>query len=218
MPQSQLHGFIIENDIREKVFGLSPEPNNTDTHDIPKSLNKFSDNENISIKTVGGNCICCGDIERFFSYDFSDTNTIVVIKYQQLEETKKIVDIFEIRYDEECHNFIWGTIKLDTIKKYVSLVKSIPHGTPDKYYKKTYKNLKKYMEENFNMNISINPKIDSGRQRRVQCSIGNFENKLENFITYQSTKYTGKPNIYRGQEIIELFESPKRVRNQKEKH
>jgi len=207
MPQSQLHGFIIENEIRQKVFGLPAESNNTDIHDIILSA------ENISVKTVGGNTIYCGDIERFFSYDFSEKQTIVVVKYQQLETTKKIIDIFEINYNEACHKFLWGEIPLDTIKKYVALVKSIPHGNPDSYYKEIYKNSKKFMEKHFNMNISINPKVDSGGQRRVQCSIGDFENKLADFITYQSTRDTGKPNIYRGQEIIEEFESPRRVRN-----
>ncbi len=37
-----------------------------------------------------------------------------------------------------------GTIPLDTINKYVALVKSIPHGRPDKHTKETYKNSKKY--------------------------------------------------------------------------
>lgn len=207
MPQSQLHGFIIENEIRQKVFGLPAESNNTDIHDITLS------DENISVKTVGGNTIYCGDIERFFSYDFSEKQTIVVVKYQQVETTKKIVDIFEISYNEACHQFLWGTIPLDTIKKYVDLVKSILHGRPDKYTKEIYKNSKKFMEKHFNMNISINPKVDSGGQRRVQCSIGNFESKLADFITYQSTRDTGKPNIYRDKEIIESFESPRRVRN-----
>ncbi len=51
MPQSQLHGFIIEKRNTPKGFGLPAESNNTDIHDITLS------DENISVKTLGGNCI-----------------------------------------------------------------------------------------------------------------------------------------------------------------
>ena len=90
LSQSQKHGFVIENEIRKKVFHLHPENNNTNIHDIPCTENKYNDNENISIKTTGSNTVCCGDILRFYNYDFNDTNTILVAVYKQ-EKDRKII-------------------------------------------------------------------------------------------------------------------------------
>ena len=81
--QSQSAGFKFENEVKEKVFGLNPETNNTDIHDIDHTRNIFDPNENISIKSTKSNTICCSDIMRFFSYDFEKKNTIIVIKYKQ---------------------------------------------------------------------------------------------------------------------------------------
>ena len=68
--QSQAHGFTFENIVKEVVFGLPKEKNNTDTHDIPKHKNKFNSKENCSIKTTTNKTICCGDILRFNGYNF----------------------------------------------------------------------------------------------------------------------------------------------------
>lgn len=213
MPQSQIHGFIFENEIRVKVFGLDVETNSTNKHDIVKEDNKFNSNENISIKTIGqGNSICFADIERFYNYDFSNKNTIVICKYRQEGNSKALVDIIEIDYNQECHDFLWGDINLDIITKYVRLVKSIPKGKVSNYHKKVYKDCKKVMESFFNLNININPKVDSKGQRRVQCSISNFEEKLRDFITYKSSISTGLTNMYRNKKLIDSIISPKRKR------
>ena len=66
--QSQKHGFIWENEIRNIIFNKKEESNNTDKYDI------ITDTENISIKTTGSNTICCSDILRFFTYDFNKKN------------------------------------------------------------------------------------------------------------------------------------------------
>ena len=82
--QSQSHGFIIENDIREKCFGLEYENNNTDRHDIPKEKNKHDENENCSIKTTGSNMIDCGDLLSFHGYDFDEKNNQIVRTFSLL--------------------------------------------------------------------------------------------------------------------------------------
>ena len=100
--QSQKHGFIWENNIRETVFLLSSETNDTNIHDIPCDQNPFDSNENISIKTTGSNTIYCGDILRFFNYNFNThKNTILVIKYRQISGNKTIQNIYEI--DQHLH-------------------------------------------------------------------------------------------------------------------
>ena len=146
--QSQKHGFNFENEIKTKVFGLQPTSNDTDTHDVNCGLNKYDNNENVSIKISGGNNIDCADIIRFYSYDFSQKNTIIAGFYTQITSTeKKITSIIELDYNEKLHNILFGGITLDELNEYVNLVKSIPHGkNTDKTYLQLKKNLQKKIQ------------------------------------------------------------------------
>ena len=212
--QSQSHGFTFENSIRKNVFNLPIEKNNTDKHDIPKKYNKYDKNENCSIKTTGSTTIFCGDILRFFNYNFKEKNTIIIIKYKQ-EETEKIVEtIYEINYDEKCHNHLFGNLTNTVIEEYCKNVKSIPKNIKGKEAKNIFNYLleKNKLEKKCKSIIQINPKVDSS-QSRVQCSIPNFEINLKDFIKYKSSSYT--PNLIRDKLIPSKIESNKRQRNLK---
>ncbi len=212
--QSQKHGFLFENNIRERVFDLPTETNNTDTHDIPKDKNKYNNNENVSIKTTKSTTICCSDILRFYNYDFNEKNTIVVVKYEQTDTHKTVKRIYEIDYNRECHKLLFGDLPKEAIEEYVINVKSIPKKTKGKEAKEIFSYLveKKKIKKMYPHIITINPKVD-GSQSRVQCSITNFEETLKDFITYKSAPDT--PNLLRGQEINTSFESCRRRKNNK---
>ena len=213
--QSQEHGFKFENIIREDVFDLPVEKNNIDIHDIPKKKNKYNNNENCSIKTTCGTTIYCSDIQRFYNYNFEEKNTIIVVKCKQLQNIKKIIKIYEINYNAECHRYLFGNLTKKIIEDYVKNVKSIPKNINNKNAKKHFDYLveKKNLETNYKCKIQINPKIDSKEQRRVQCSITNFETILKKFIIYESSIEC--PNLLRGKKIKKIIESPKRKRNKK---
>ena len=210
--QSQKHGFIFENSVRENTFELPKESNNIDKHDIPKSKNKFDENENCSIKTTGSLMIYCGDILRFYNYNFTEKNTIIVIKYKQTKTEKIIENIYEIDYNPECHKLLFGNLPKVVIEDYVKNVKSIPTHIKGKEAKKMFDYIveKKNLKKEYTNIIQINPKVDSS-QSRVQCSIPNFEITLRDFIKYKSI--SSKPNILRGTEIVAKIESSKRQRN-----
>lgn len=212
--QSQKHGFDFENSIRKNVFKLEHESNDTNIHDIPKHLNIINNNENCSIKTTGSNLICCGDVLRFYNYDFNEKNTIIVIKYIQTETHKIVETIYEIDYNRECHELLFGNMPKDVIETYVNSVKSIPAKVKGEEAKKIFDYLigKKNLKNQYTNKIQINPKID-GSQSRVQCSIPKFEETLKDFITYKSQKE--KPNILRETEILLSVESTKRKRKTK---
>lgn len=214
--QSQKHGFSLENDVRSKVFDLPKENNNTDKYDIPKNKNKYNKNENCSIKTTGSKTICCSDILNFYNYDFTENNTIIVIKYEQTKTHKVIKNIYEINYNADCHKLLFGDLPKEVIKDYVANVKSIPTKTKGKEAKEIFDYLaeKAKIKKEYSHVIKINPKVDSS-QSRVQCSITNFEITLKDYITYKSSSET--PNLVRGCEIISSLESSKRARNKKSK-
>tara|TARA_B110000459_G_C16617579_1_gene499790 strand:- start:3038 stop:3682 length:645 start_codon:yes stop_codon:yes gene_type:complete len=213
--QSQMHGFTFENSIRSKIFNLPKENNSVYIHDIHHSKNILNMNENVSIKTTGSNTICCGDILRFYDYDFLKTNTIIVIKYDQVSNEKIIKNIYEIDYNKECHKLLFGELTYNKIKDYDLYIKNIPKGKVSYNEKNKYLKYKKELEKDNNCLIKINPKVDSKYQRRVQCSISNFEDNLYNFIKYKSPYET--PNMIRGNMIEMSIKSNKRVRNSKTK-
>ena len=198
--QSQKHGFIFENEIRQKVFKLPSQSNNRDIHDISHNENALNSNENISIKSTGTNTICCGDVLRFYDYDFNKINTIICIKYIQNKDQKNVERIYEVNYNRECHKLLFGDLQRHTIKSYVDGVKSIPSnvGGVDTKNIYNYIHIKNKINNEHSNTISINPKVDS-KQSRVQCSIPKFETTLKDFITYKST--IDNPNRLRGVDI-----------------
>ena len=185
--QSQNHGFIFENSVRQIIFDLPVETNNTDKHDIPKQKNKYDNNENCSIKTTNSLTIYCGDILRFLNYNFLEKNTIIIIKYKQTDTEKIVKTIYEINYNKECYNLLLGNLPIKIIEDYVKNVKSIPKHIKGEEAKQIFNYLeeKKKLKKQYTNILQINPKVDSS-QSRVQCSIQNFENDLKDFIKYKS--------------------------------
>lgn len=210
--QSQKHGFTWENDARENVFHLPIQKNDRNIHDIPRVKNRFDPNENCSLKATGSYTIYCGDILRFYSYDFNEKNTIIVIKYIQKGDKKIIDRIYEIDYNKECHQTLFGNLPKEEIERYVNGVKSIPFDVKGSDALKIfdYKKEKKQLQEKYNNIIQINPKVDSS-QSRVQCSIPKFVETLKKFIIYQSEK--NYPNQMRGGSITKEIKSTSRKRN-----
>lgn len=179
--QSQKHGYIFEERIKN-IFGCEYKDNDTGKYDIPCEFNKIDSNENCSIKITKSNNIDCGDILRFFTLDNNPIHktTIIIGKYiQHTPQTKKINKIYEINYTQELHKLLFGNITKEELENYINKVKNIPHG---KNYDKTYLAEKCELQKKYNMKINISPKVDSKKQRRVQCSIPNFEELLKKFI------------------------------------
>lgn len=214
--QSQNHGFIFENIVRQNIFDLPAEKNNIDKHDIPKEKNKYNKNENCSIKTTCSNTICCGDINRFYNYNFLEKNTIIVIKFKQVGLEKIVEKIYEIDYNVECHKLLFGNLSKKVIENYVKNVKTIPKNVKGHEAKKNFNYIleKDKLKKKYTNILQINPKVDS-KQSRVQCSIPNFEINLKDFIKYKSTNK--RPNFIRGKKILGRIENNKRKRNIKHK-
>lgn len=207
--QSQSHGFIWENEIREKVFELKTYLNHTGKYDINAEDNKWDNRENISIKTSKSDSIDCGDILRFFQYDFTYKNTIIIIQYKQEGNYKIITNILEIDYNEELHKYLFGSVTFEDLKKLDTMVKNVPFGLISVDLKKEIHNVKSLLVKEFGMNIRIGIKIDSKNQRRIQCSIVKIH-LLEKFI---KNKYIGP--IIREINIIGSIYSLPRIRHKK---
>ena len=209
--QSQLHGFVFENQIRTSVFGMTSSANDTGKHDIPKGMNSINPNENVSIKTTGRNSICCGDILRFYDYDFTDENTMIVGQYKQAVSQKIITRIVELDYNAELHRYLFGTVTREELVSYVDMVKAVPRGKVSARLRQEILNKKKDIERNHGMAIQISPKIDSGSQRRVQCMIRNVDDLIRDVPS--SLKSLTTDGIIRGASINLVIPSAVRTRH-----
>ena len=133
------------------------------------------------------------------------------LKYEQINNQKKLSEIIEINYSEEFKKILFGTITKDELEKYVQMIKSIPKGTVSNETKIMYKKLKNELQQKHNMKINISPKVDSKTQRRVQCSIPHVDELFTEYPQFMLSKTTD--NSIRGIQITPIIDSTKRTRN-----
>ncbi len=207
--QSQGHGFVWENDIREKVFNLKKNKNDTNVHDI--SSEELGTTENISIKATSCDTVYCGDIIRYaFGYDFRENHTMMIVKYKQTENTKTITCVYEIDYTKEMNTYLFNNIKKEDLEEYIKTIKKEGRNF-------NYKKEARRLEKDNQLKATIHPKVDSGKQRRVQTSfkLSQIEKDLPQCVKYKSPSDT--PNLVRDKEITLSIKSSVRARNKTKK-
>jgi len=178
MVEVQIHGNLFEDTLIKNITGYSKKEYEkyikngySSSLDLHKGI--FS-NFNASIKTTGGSVIGCGDIVRFMNHCKQDSFKLVIAKWEQINSNQKEYNkIYEFNFHPKFYSTIFGNLDEETIRPFVDYVKSIPEGKKfqtinqpiwkrkrDEIIKKTNTGL-----------IRIDAKIDSKRQRRVQCSL-----------------------------------------------
>lgn len=206
MPESQLHGFAWENEIKRCVFNVDSPVGYTETHDVPKELNRFNSNENISIKTTGSSTLCMGDPLRIFDYPGDSVHTGIVVHYEQVEGEKRLVRTHEITLDNRV--LLWGSVTREEIAALDGLVRSMPRGARVPDIDEAINRLKTELNGKSGV-MRFNPKIDSKTQRRLQCSIPNYES------TVGLIRITNEAPVVRDIVITSTIESSRRIRNRR---
>lgn len=204
MPANQNHGFLWEDEIKTKVFQCTAQTGYTDTHDIDKTHNRFNPRENISIKVTGSGTVCMGDALRVFSYSSEDVHTGIVLRYRQEEDSKVLCGVYELDLDNRA--LLWGTLTAEDIQSLDTLVRSMPPGARDAALDRQIKERKRELNARSGV-VRFNPKIDSGTQRRLQCSIPNFA-AIDALIRTRSVDC-----VVRGVLIVASIASGRRIRN-----
>lgn len=214
MTANQNHGFVFEDSVIKDITGYSKDEYQKL---LPKgyvaSMDIFKDihsADNYSIKVMGaGGSIGCGDILRFYNHCINDVFYMVIGVWRQISnEIKRYDKIYEFKI--EPHNFhkIWGSIDQTELEQFVDYVKSIPTGLQGQSQNKLLWKQKRnaILAKSQGHIVKIDAKIDSGSQRRVQCSI-----KIDNLIQ-QGIPYTLYTETYRGITLPYEQESPPRTR------
>jgi ATPase subunit of ABC transporter with duplicated ATPase domains len=202
--ESQAHGFKFEDSLKEQVFKIDTKIKYTSKYDIPKEFNIIN-NHNISIKTTGNRDIGCADIFRFLE---NDETEMIITCYKQDGDYKIVKETYSIQLTEDFMKSLNDDINKDKLNQLNQLIKNIPHGKVSEETKKEYKNKCKQLSLEY---FIVNPKVDSKKQRRVQCTL-----KLDAILNRKDIKYEIFNGAeYYGKKYIGKFFSPRRKRNKK---
>ena len=188
MTAVQAHGDFYE-DLKTREYtgfgkkeydALKGKGGYTSSMDIVKGLHA---DKNRSVKTAKGNKVDCGDILKRMNEKEYD---VVVGQWRQKGDNK----IFHTEYifnitPEDCDK-LWGSMKYELVEEYDTFIKSIPHGKEAQQATKVERTSRKKILADKNALMVIHPKVDSKKQRRVQCSF-----KIDKLIA-SGVKYTKK--------------------------
>lgn len=129
-----------------------------------------------SIKTTGTNTICCADLLTMMKH--TQDYHMIVGCYNQIKKVKQFYMQYEFFISSYNYKTLWGDINYNDVETYVNYIKSIPHGKQAQLEYRSIANSLKTEIIKDNSLFIINPKVDSKKQRRVQCSI-----KLDRLIS-----------------------------------
>ena len=168
----QAHGNYYEDLKTKQITGLSKaeydalkDNGYTSGMDIMKGLLSVSD---YSIKTTNGNKIDCGDILR--RRQETDYNLVVGV-YSQAGDNKVFHTEYTFYIRAELESILWGKMNYNLLAEYVDYIKNIPAGKEAQQETKTARTVLKNCVTDKKALFKIHPKVDSKKQRRVQCSV-----------------------------------------------
>ena len=183
----QQHGNYYEDLKTRQITGLSKadydalkENGYTSGMDIMKGLLSAYD---YSIKTSQGNKVDCGDILR--RRQETDYN-LVVGCYSQVGDNKVFYSEYTFYIRPEHEQKLWGKMNYNQLAEYVDYIKNIPAGREAQQETKTERTVLKNCIEDKNALFKIHPKVDSKKQRRVQCSV-KMSDLMKARIPYKQT-------------------------------
>ena len=156
----QAHGFRFEKSVIEEL-NLIPEKSYTAKWDAygPDSIP-------ISIKCISltGN-VDCGSITRMFEHFLDPGWDMIVGRHLN----KVLQSVYRYTFTKEVCDALIGQLTLEDVKEFDTQVKGYPKG----YHEEARKYAKTWKTENKPRMglLTVQPKIDSKTQRRVQCGI-----------------------------------------------
>lgn len=197
----QGHGVLFEDSVVRAITGLSKTeyqtllPNAyTASMDVVKGVQSSAD---YSIKvSKDGKSIGCGDILRFIRHCRDGEFTMVVGVWTQITpEVKRYDCIYEFDIQPGHYKKLWSGITESAMEPFVEYVKSIPHGSEAQLaHQKLWKQKRQDIYNQHGRGIfKIDAKIDSKKQRRVQCSV-----KIRDLIATKEITHRKYETEYKG--------------------
>jgi hypothetical protein len=187
----QRHGYVFEKWVRDTFFDGYVPPDYTQKWDIPREINKRHGGVPCNMKaTKHGTPLDLGDALRQFQID---EEFIFIIGYWVQEgDKKRIVNIIAPRVTPKLYRSLWEPVTLDDLKRLDAVVKdrALDHRAARAAAQKI-KNAPPFTKAI----ITVNPKIDSKSQRRLQCSLS-FKNVFKLLAPQADPKPQERPSLF----------------------
>ena len=202
---SQQHGFTWEDEIKNNVFHVVDRVGYTAIDDIPESFNNGTP---ASIKTYGASTVFFSDAIRMFQNTGREKYEAICLHYDQEDETKTLTHIAEVDLSAS-RNLLFGEITLLELQALDREIKSLPKGKLTDEARAAIHAHKDRLNAKSGW-MKLSPKMDSGSQRRLQCSLPKFPT----FLSENSARilYQTKDGKLRGVQLTKTIESGKRKR------
>ena len=182
----QAHGNYFEDIKIRELTGFSKDEYDsmkdngyTSSMDIVKGL--YSDRD-VSVKTAKGRKVDCGDILRRRSETEYD---IIIGVWDQVGDKKIFHTEYTFHIKPEHETLLWGKMSYEKLREFNDYIKSIPEGRTAQQDTKVERQLLKTITEDANAQMKIHPKVDSKKQRRVQCSF-NIDKLIKSGVEYEA--------------------------------
>lgn len=172
MPAVQQHGLDMERILGSAYLGRAlPAAGYTDPFDIPAHL--AADGRPVSIKTAkrngAGGTLCLGDARRIWATLREREITLICGIYTQLGGIKSFTHVHEITLTPDLAPHLLGRLTDADIANFHAGLLDHPVGS-HAAARRWARDTKRALADRTGR-ITLNPKIDSGRQRRLQCSV-----------------------------------------------
>ena len=182
----QAHGNYFEDlKIRELTGFIKDEYDSmkdngyTSSMDIVKGLHSDKD---VSIKTAKGRKVDCGDILRRRSETEYD---IIIGVWDQVGDRKIFHTEYTFHIKPEHETLLWGRMSYEKLREFNEYIKSIPEGRTAQQETRVERQVLKTITEDADAQMKIHPKVDSKKQRRVQCSF-NIDKLIKAGVEYEA--------------------------------
>jgi hypothetical protein len=171
MAERQAHGFRFEDSVK-RILGVEENKSYTDKWDI---------GSNISVKFISSKgTVDMGSVVRIFEALNNPGWTMILGTH-----TNKVCErVVEIEFTEEVCEALKGDLTLEDVTEFDRQVKSYGLGK----HQEARDFAKQWKKEHKQGMLTIQPKIDSKTQRRVQCGI-NKTNLKKLFDLQQSERF-----------------------------
>lgn len=199
----QNHGVVFEQWIRDTFFDGYKPKSYTQKWDIPASANKKFGGIPVNPKaTKYKGAVDMGDALR--QYDIDEPFWLVIGYWQQEDKNKRFVNIVAQRVEPEEYKKLWGDITRADLEKLDEVIKN----TPDyKEARKLAQEMKRTAPYSSSL-ITLNPKIDSKGQRRLQCSLS-FSKVFSNLAPTADPGIKERPTLWGVLVDLEVESAPR---------
>lgn len=174
----QKHGFDFEDLIISNITGVSASEYKTlqknghiSVFDIDSgTLSKKNYSIKVSRKSLN---VWTSDILRFYDCTKNTKFNMIVGCWYYDKQDKRFDSIIEFFFSPRYHGLLWNDMPREELESFCEYIKNIPHGWEAQQENKfLWKEKRDLLYKKYGRGlVSINAKIDSGVQRRVQSGI-----------------------------------------------